>query len=402
MPDKRNLNSQVDLIKKGAVSLETESELKDRLKEGRPLSIKLGADPSAPDIHLGHVVVLDKLRLFQDLGHEVIFIIGDFTARIGDPSGRSKTRRQLSQKEISRNAETYKKQVFKILDAKKTKVVFNSNWLGKMSFAEIIKLAAKCTVAQILQRDDYAKRYKSNTPISLHEFLYPLAQAYDSIKIKADVEIGGTDQTFNLLMARELQRAYGQKPQIIMTMPILEGLDGVEKMSKSLDNYVGITEPPYEIFGKIMSISDEMMPKYYELLTDLDYESLQAELGHPKLVKSKLAEEIVARFHGQKAAKRAAENFDRTYTQKKAPQDKDWVKVLKVKPGVYWLPQLIKDFELAGSTSEARRLIRQGAVQIDEKKVLDEQAKIEMKKGKKNIKMIKVGRKKFAKITLSD
>jgi tyrosyl-tRNA synthetase len=400
MPGKLDIKSQVALIKKRVVSLETERELEDRLKEGRPLRVKLGADPSAPDLHLGHTVVLNKLRVFQDLGHEVIFIIGDFTARIGDPSGRSKTRQQLSTEEIERNAETYKQQVFKILDPAKTKVVFNSSWLEKLKFVDVINLASKSTVAQMLQRDDYANRYASNIPISLHEFLYPLAQGYDSIQIHADVEIGGTDQTFNLLLARELQKTSGQKPQVTMTMPILVGLDGVEKMSKSLGNHIGIMEPPYEMFGKIMSISDEMMPTYYELLTDLNYEKERKNVGHPKLLKLRLADEITRVFHGDEAAERSRRNFELTYGKKGIPEDGDWVKTGTIESGEYWLPQLIKDFKLANSTSEARRLIRQGAVSIDGDRVLDEHAKIQFKKGGKNPELIKVGKKKFVKFKL--
>ena len=385
---------------KGAVSLETEGEFRERLREGRPLRVKFGADPSAPDIHLGHTVLLNKLKVFQDLGHEVVFIIGDFTARIGDPSGRSKARQPLLKEEVEHNAETYKDQIFKILDPEKTKVVFNSSWLERLTFADVVRLASRTTVAQMLQRDDFAKRYGSQAPISLHEFLYPLAQAYDSVVIKADVEIGGTDQTFNLLLAREIQKAYGQKPQVIMTMPILEGLDGVEKMSKSLGNYIGITEPPYEIFGKIMSISDDLMPKYYKLLTDLEYNAVYSEIDHPKLVKMKLAEEIVKRYHGTALAKKARRNFEATYVKREVPEDSEWVKVFRVEPGSHWIPHLLKASGLVSSTSEARRLVRQGAVEINGEKVLDEQRHVELGKGKKDEKIIKVGKKKFIKIEI--
>lgn len=393
-------DTQISLIMRAAVSLQTEGELRDRLREKRSLRVKLGADPSAPDIHLGHIVVLSKLKIFQDLGHEVIFIIGDFTARIGDPSGRSKTRRQLSREDVARNAETYTKQVFKILDPKKTTVVFNSEWLDRLTFEDIVRLSSEVTVAQLLQREDYAKRYAGGVPISLHEFLYPLAQAFDSIHIKADVEIGGTDQTFNLLLGRELQKSYGQKPQVIMTMPLLEGLDGVEKMSKSLGNHIGITEPPFEIFGKIMSLSDDLMPRYFELLTDFDYKKLQKELNHPKAIKVKLAWELVKRFHGEEAADSAQRNFEQTYARKGIPEDDAWVRVYKIKQGTYWLPQLLKESELAESTSEARRLIKQGAVSIDSVKITDDHARIEFT-ATQPPQIIKVGKKKFSRIVVA-
>lgn len=394
-----DVTRQLAALRRASVSLETEGELIARLREGRPLRIKYGADPSAPDIHLGHTVVFNKLKTFQELGHEVIFIIGDFTARIGDPSGRSKTRPQLTADEVTRNAATYARQVFKILDEKKTRVVFNNEWLGRLNFGDVVALAAKVTVAQILQREEYAARYSAGTPIPLHEFLYPLAQAYDSIHIKADVEIGGTDQTFNLLLGRELQRAYGQQPQVVMTMPLLEGLDGVEKMSKSLGNYVGITEPPFEIFGKIMSISDDLMPRYYELLTGLDYRALQKEIPHPKELKMRLAGEIVGRFHGEEAAVSARNNFELRFSKKGVPDDAEWVKELKIKPGSYWLPQLLKEGEIVDSTSEARRLMRQGAVTVNDKKIVDDKAKIEFAKSAVQD-IIKVGKKKIARIVI--
>lgn len=391
-------DTQIALIMRAAVSLHTEGELRDRLREKRPLRIKLGADPSAPDIHLGHTVVLSKLKIFQDLGHEVIFIIGDFTARIGDPSGRSKTRRQLSREEVARNAETYTKQVFKILDPKKTTVVFNSEWLDRLTFEDIVRLSSEVTVAQLLQREDYAKRYAGGVPISLHEFLYPLAQAFDSIHTKADVEIGGTDQTFNLLLGRELQKSCGQKPQVIMTMPLLEGLDGVEKMSKSLGNHIGITEPPFEIFGKIMSLSDDLMPRYFELLTDFDYKKLQKELNHPKAVKMKLAWELVKRFHGAEAAESARNNFELTFARKGVPDDAEWVKVIPLHAGEYKIVQLIRESGLAPSGSEARRKIKEGAVRIDNEKVIDENATLIVMRGEKKQHVLSVGKRKFARI----
>jgi tyrosyl-tRNA synthetase len=379
------------------VSLETEGELRNLLGEERPLRIKFGADPSAPDIHLGHTVVLNKLKTFQELGHEVVFIIGDFTARIGDPSGRSKTRPQLSKEEVERNAETYTKQVFKILDPQKTGVVFNGEWLDRLTLEDVVRLASKVTVAQLLQREDYAKRYASGAPISLHEFLYPLAQGFDSVHVKADIEIGGTDQTFNLLLGRELQRAYGQKPQVIMTMPLLEGLDGVEKMSKSLGNHIGVAEPPFEIFGKVMSISDQLMQRYYELLTDFDYARITREVPHPRDRKVKLAKEMVKRFHGEEEAGAAQKNFELTYAKKGVPDDARWIKAMPVPAGEYMIAQLVKESGLAPSGSEARRLIKQGAVELDGAKIRDERANVTVKSGDAP-RMLKVGKKGFLKI----
>lgn len=391
------VDTQFASITKGSVSLETEGELRERLKEKRPLRIKFGADPSAPDIHLGHTVVLTKLKTFQDLGHEVTFIIGDFTARIGDPSGRSKTRPQLSKEEVARNAETYTKQVFKILDPQKTRVVFNSEWLDRLSFEDVVRLASKVTVAQLLQREDYAKRYASGTPISLHEFLYPIAQGFDSVHVKADVEIGGTDQTFNLLLGRELQRAYGQRPQVIMTMPLLEGLDGAEKMSKSLGNHIGVSEPPFEIFGKVMSISDQLMQRYYEMLTGFDYARITQEIPHPRDRKVRLAKEMVKRFHGEGAADAAQKNFELTYARKGVPDDARWIKAIKLCAGEHMLAQVMKESGLAPSSSEARRLIKQGAVELDGTKIRDERASVAVTNGDAP-RMLKVGKKGFLKI----
>ena len=399
MPASDPVRAQIERILKGTVMLETGRELEERLREGKPLRVKLGADPSAPDIHLGHAVVLTKLRAFQDLGHRVIFIIGDFTARIGDPSGRSKTRPQLSMEQVERNAETYTQQVFKILDPQKTEVVFNSRWLDRLGFAELIRLASTTTVAQMLQRDDYAKRYAAGSPISLHEFLYPLAQGYDSIEVKADVEIGGTDQTFNLLLGRELQRAYGQRPQIVITMPLLEGLDGTEKMSKSLGNCVGITEPPFEIYGKLMSIQDGLMPRYYELLTDLDFRTLREVMPHPRDLKMRLAREIVARFHGEEAARAAEDNFKVAFGGRGVPADPDWVKVVALPAGVYSLASLIRDSGLASSGSEARRKIMEGAVRIDDRKVIDENEKLALRPDDAE-RILRYGRKEFRRIVV--
>ena len=399
MPAPDPVRTQIERILKGTVMLETGRELEERLREGRPLRVKLGADQSAPDIHLGHAVVLTKLRAFQDLGHLVVFIIGDFTARIGDPSGRSKTRPQLSREQVERNAETYTQQVFKILDPRKTEVVYNSAWLDRLGFAELIRLASTTTVAQMLQRDDYAKRYAAGSPISLHEFLYPLAQGYDSIEVKADVEIGGTDQTFNLLLGRELQRAYGQRPQIVITMPLLEGLDGTEKMSKSLGNYVGITEPPFEIYGKLMSIPDGLMPRYYELLTGLDFRTLREEIPHPRDLKMRLAREIVARFHGVEAASTAEDNFKVAFGRRGVPADPDWVKVVALPAGEYSLASLIRDSGLAPSGSEARRKIIEGAVRIDDRKVTDENEKLVIRPDDAE-RILKYGRKEFRRIVV--
>ncbi|HNT02088.1 MAG TPA: tyrosine--tRNA ligase, partial [Candidatus Saccharicenans sp.] len=326
------VEEQMKLLKKGAVEIIQEEDLIRKLersrKENKPLRVKAGFDPTAPDIHLGHTVLLRKMKHFQELGHEVIFLIGDFTGLIGDPSGRSATRPAMTREEINKNAETYKQQVFKILDPEKTIIDFNSRWLGKLTSFEIIKLTSRYTVARILERDDFTKRIKAGLPISVHELLYPLMQAYDSVALQADVELGGTDQTFNLLVGREIQREYGQEPQVVLTVPLLEGLDGVEKMSKSLGNYVGINEPPEEMFGKLMSISDELMFRYYELLTDVETEQIEkwqkeAKEGqiNPRDLKAQLAKMIVADFWGEELARKAAEEFDRIFKHKDLPSE---------------------------------------------------------------------------------
>jgi tyrosyl-tRNA synthetase len=312
-------SKQLELIKKGALEIIPEAELVEKLKTGKPLRVKFGADPSAPDLHLGHTVVINKLKQLQDLGHHIIFLIGDFTAQIGDPTGRNETRPPLSADQIKKNAKTYQDQVFKILDRKKTEVVYNSNWLNKLTIQDVIKLAGKYTVARMLERDDFAKRYLNKHPISIHEFLYPLMQGYDSVELKADLELGGNDQKFNLLVGRELQREFNQAPQAIITLPILEGTDGVNKMSKSLGNYIGITEAPNEIFGKTMSISDQMMLRYYDLLTDIPLSEIRA--AHPKEAKINLAKIFVARFYGQKEAEKAAEEFNRVFSEKSLPSN---------------------------------------------------------------------------------
>ncbi|MCD6150880.1 MAG: tyrosine--tRNA ligase [Deltaproteobacteria bacterium] len=394
------VQEQIRVIKRGTVELIEEQELKQKLRESiqknKPLRIKVGFDPTAPDIHLGHVVLLNKLKQFQDLGHTVYFIIGDFTGMIGDPSGRDKMRTPLSEKEVKENAETYKNQVFKILNKEKTVVLYNSEWCSRLSAKEIIKLSSKMTVARMLERNDFDKRFKSNIPICIHEFLYPLLQAYDSVHIEADVEMGGTDQRFNLLVGRTLQKDYGQKPQIVINMPLLEGLDGVRKMSKSLGNYIGITEPPEEIYGKIMSISDELMWKYYELLSEKDMqevENMRKNL-HPKEAKSILALEIVRRFYSMKEAEKAKQYFDTMFVLRETPQEIETVEI-KSEEDV-WICRLLKNIGLCSSTSEARRLIESGAVKIDDKRVgdidkhLSPGIEFTIRVGKKRIKKVRI------------
>jgi tyrosyl-tRNA synthetase len=390
---------QIQYLKKGSEDLIKEEDLLAKLKKGKPLLVKTGFDPTAPDLHLGHAVLLRKMKHFQDLGHKVIFLIGDFTGMIGDPTGRSITRKPLTREEINQNAETFKAQVFKILDPEKTIIDFNRRWLGAMNFEDVIHLSAKYTVAQILERDDFSKRMKSGIPISIHEMLYPLAQGYDSVFLHADVELGGTDQKFNLLVGRELQRQFGQEPQVILTTPLLEGLDGVEKMSKSLNNYVGITEAPSVMFGKIMSISDELMYRYYLLLTDLSVAQIEElKKQHPRQVKEELAKIIVRDFHSQAAAEEAAEEFRRVFTQKQLP---DEVESHIVQSGNYSAIALIRDTGLVPSNSEARRLIRQGAVSVvqdsgDSRKVGDEKEMLSLNSGESFV--LKVGPRRFKRI----
>ncbi len=375
------VNEQLEYLKKGAVQIESEAELLEKLKRsaasGSPLTVKVGFDPSAPDIHLGHTVLLRKMKHFQDMGHSVIFLIGDFTGMIGDPTGKTRTRPQLTREEVLANAETYKKQVFKILHPEKTTVRFNSEWLGKLDAEGFIRLAGKYTVARMLERDDFARRYKGNEPIGIHEFLYPLAQAYDSVFLKADVELGGTDQTFNLLVGRRIMGAYGLPAQVIMTTPLLEGLDGVEKMSKSLGNYIGISESPKEIFGKVMSISDDLMWRYYELCTDLSLaeiarlkQDVAAGSLHPRKAKVGLAERIAADFHDSAAAQEAAREFDRVFSQKEIPSD---IPEEEIQAGGQPVP-IWKALTLSGLTpsgSKARGLITSGAVSVDSERVMD-------------------------------
>ena len=400
----KSVEEQFEYLKKGCVEIIQENELKQKLarsiKEKKPLKIKAGFDPTAPDIHLGHTVLLRKMKHFQDLGHSVVFLIGDFTGLIGDPSGRSTTRPPMTREEINKNAETYKIQIFKILDHKKTIIDFNSRWLSKLTSFDIINLTAKYTVARILERDDFSNRLKTGQPISTHEILYPLMQAYDSVALEADVELGGTDQKFNLLVGREIQREFRQEPQVVMTMPLLEGLDGVEKMSKTLDNFVGITEPPGEIFGKIMSVSDPLMFRYYELLTDEPLSQIEnwkkeAKEGriNPKDLKSRLARTIVADFWGDKEAERAAEEFERVFKKKELPSE---MGEITVKPAEVLLLDLMVDQNIFHSRGEAKRVIRQGGVYLDGQRIEDIQFKIDMKKASEVI--LKVGKKKFYKI----
>jgi tyrosyl-tRNA synthetase len=400
----KSVEEQFEYLKKGCVEIIQENELKQKLarsvKEKKPLKVKAGFDPTAPDIHLGHTVLLRKMKHYQDLGHSVVFLIGDFTGLIGDPSGRSSTRPPMTREEINKNAETYKAQIFKILDHKKTIIDFNSRWLGKLTSFDIINLTAKYTVARILERDDFSKRLKTGQPISAHEILYPLMQAYDSVALEADVELGGTDQKFNLLVGREIQREFRQAPQVVMTMPLLEGLDGVEKMSKTLDNYVGITEPPGEIFGKIMSVSDPLMFRYYELLTDEPLSRIEnwrkeAKEGrvNPKDLKSKLARTIVADFWGEKEAEKAAEEFERVFKKRELPSE---MKEITVKPAEVLLLDLMVDQNIFPSRGEAKRVIRQGGVYLDGQRIEDIQFKIDM--NKESEVFLKVGKKKFYKI----
>ena len=367
--------SQLAVIKRGAVEVLPEEELLTKLKRARPLRIKAGFDPTAPDLHLGHTVLIQKMKQFQDLGHEIIFLIGDFTGMIGDPSGKSETRKQLTREEVAKNAETYKEQIFKILDPRKTTIEFNHRWMEKMDAVSLIGLAAKYTVARMLEREDFKQRYQKQQSISIHEFLYPLIQGYDSVVLKADVELGGTDQRFNLLMGRELQREYGQEPQVVLTMPLLEGTDGVQKMSKSVGNTIGINEAPEEMFGKIMSISDDLMWRYYELLSDRNLSEIHASRSrvengglHPMDVKKALAEELVKRFHSAAAAQTAREYFESRYQRKSLPSE---IKKQFTVSAPIWICRLLVDLDFTKSGSEARRLIAQGAVKIDGQVISD-------------------------------
>ncbi len=381
-----SIDEQIALIERGVVDCISREELVKKLlkseKTGVPLKVKAGFDPTAPDLHLGHTVLLQKLKHFQDLGHDVYFLIGDFTGMIGDPTGKSETRKALTAEQVALNAESYKEQVFKILDPLKTRVVFNSTWLGKLDSYDMIRLASELTVARMFEREDFKTRFETGKPISIHEFLYPLIQGYDSVAMQADVELGGTDQLFNVLMGRDLQRSRGQEPQIVLTMPLLEGLDGVNKMSKSLGNYIGITESADSIYGKVLSVSDELMFRYYELLSDLSdgeiailKERMQKGEIHPKEVKKQLARELTARFHSAEAALLAEENFEKVFQQGGLP-DSIPEAHLGAK-GEIWLPQLLVEAGLVNSTSDGRRMIQQNAVSLDGDKVTVPAAKVE-------------------------
>ena len=392
-------NDQLDIIKRGCDELLVESELIEKLKSGRPLRVKAGFDPTAPDLHLGHTVLINKMRQLQDLGHHILFLIGDFTGMIGDPTGKNATRPPLSREDVERNAETYKAQVFKILDPAKTEVVYNSTWMNKLSSADMIKLAATHTVARMLERDDFGKRYRGNQPIAIHEFLYPLVQGYDSVALKADLELGGTDQKFNLLMGRELQKQNGQPPQCVLMMPLLEGLDGVNKMSKSLGNYIGITESPNDIFGKLMSISDTLMWRYIELLsfaplaTVSQWKTEVANGRNPRDIKVGFAQEIVARFHDAAAAESALADFETRFKQGEVPADIVTVK-LQAGPEGLAIATALKEAGLSASTSEAMRMIAQGGVKLDGEKISDKAQKLHQG----TTVVAQVGKRKFARI----
>ena len=391
----------IETIRRGCDELIVEEELVRKLATGRKLRVKLGLDPTAPDLHLGHTVVINKLRHFQELGHQVQFLIGDFTGMIGDPTGKNQTRPPLSREQILANAQSYRDQVFKILDPDRTQILFNSEWSDKLGAEGMIRLAARYTLARLLERDDFSKRFRSSQPIAIHELLYPLMQGYDSVAMKADVELGGTDQKFNLLVGRELQKQYGQEPQIILTMPLLEGLDGKEKMSKSLGNYVGIAEPPQEIFGKLMSVSDELMWRYIELLsfepaaTVRKWKDNVAAGANPRDVKVRFAREIVARFHGSKAAEKAEAEFDQRFREGAMPESMPEISVTAA-PGGIVIAQLLKQAGLTPSTSEAQRMIEQGGVKLDGERVADKGLKL--MPGRTVI--AQVGKRKFARITL--
>lgn len=397
-----SMTEALEIIKRGTVEILLENELETLLKQGKPLRIKAGFDPTAPDLHLGHTVLINKLRQFQDLGHDVLFLIGDFTGMIGDPSGKSATRPPLTLEQVLENARTYQQQIFKILDPQKTQVLFNSTWMDSLSSADLIRLAATHTVARMLERDDFQKRYSSGQPIAIHEFLYPLLQGYDSVAMKANVELGGTDQKFNLLMGRELQKHFGQSPQIVITVPLLEGLDGVQKMSKSLGNYIGINEAPDQIFGKLMSISDELMWRYLELLSfrsmaDINKWHAEVDAGaNPRDTKIKLALEIVERFYDKKTADQAFENFVARFKRHEIPDDLPELIIKSNTGSGLSIAYILKEANLVASTSEAIRMIQQGAVKLDGEKISD--GKQEISAGSTHV--YQVGKRKFARVTI--
>jgi tyrosyl-tRNA synthetase len=399
---------QLKLLKKGIVDLVSEKELLAKLeksvKTGTPLRIKAGFDPSAPDLHLGHTVLINKMRQFQLLGHQVIFLIGDITGMVGDPSGKNETRKALTREEVQENGKTYARQIFKLLDSKTTIVDYNSRWFGEFDVFKIFKLCGQYTVARMLERDDFSKRFKGNSPISIHEFLYPLLQGYDSVALQADVELGGNDQRFNLLVGRDMQKSYGQEPQVVMTVPLLEGLDGVNKMSKSLNNYIAVGDEPREMFGKTMRLSDEFMMKYYELLTDItpdDLEKLKSEMKDGKLnprdVKIELAKQFVERFHSKDLAEKAKLEFFEIFSNKGVPTDiPEW----KTTPQEeIWICKLLNDAGLTATTSEGKRLVEGGGVEMDGKKIQDSKLKLSLKSGESFV--LKAGKKKFAKVVVS-
>ena len=401
-----SIDEQIALIERGVVDCISREELVKKLEKsartGIPLKIKAGFDPTAPDLHLGHTVLLQKLKHFQDLGHDVYFLIGDFTGMIGDPTGKSETRKALTVDQVAKNAESYKEQVFKILDPDRTQVVFNSTWLGKLDSYDMIRLASELTVARMFEREDFRTRFETGKPISIHEFLYPLIQGYDSVALQADVELGGTDQLFNVLMGRDLQRSRGQEPQVVLTLPLLEGLDGVNKMSKSLGNYIGITEPADSIYGKVLSISDDLMFRYYDLLSDLSRSEiavLKAQLAngeaHPKEVKKRLARELTARFHSPAAAVAAEENFEKVFQKGGLP---DVIPEIRLAAnGDIWVPQLLVDAGLVTSTSDGRRMIQQGAVSLDGERVGDQGLKVQAA----GEILVKVGKRRFCRVFFS-
>ncbi len=396
-----DIEHQLTILKRGADELLVEQEMIDKLKSGRPLRIKLGMDPTAPDLHLGHTVVINKLRHFQDIGHVALFLIGDFTGMIGDPSGRNATRPALTREQVEANAQTYRDQVFKILDPARTEIVFNSTWCNELGSAGMIKIASTYTVARMLERDDFAKRFRSNQPIAVHEFMYPLMQGYDSVALKSDVELGGTDQKFNLLVGREMQKHYGQAPQCVLTMPLLEGLDGVNKMSKSMGNYIGITEPANEQFGKLMSVSDTLMWRYIELLSFASLDVVakwkaETEQGrNPRDIKVLLAREIVTRFHGSAAADAAERDFEARFRHHAAPEDMPEVEI-RADGETMLISQLLKQSGLTASTSEALRMIEQGGVKLDGERVSDKG--LALARGTSAV--VQVGKRKFARVVV--